>query len=299
MRHNPPDTRPARRRDSFARWAGRISRVGLLVTVAGILPVVGCRQFNAITGKDNKGDLLEAELRTREREILELRAENQHLKQLTDIYQRQGFPDVTGVVSGPVIAPPVGHSSGTLVRAVSLGTGTGGRDDDGYPGDETLQVVIAPKDDDGTAVKVPGRVFVTAAEVTAEGLKVPIGKWEVTPEQLKKTWKGGFLSSGYFVPLQWDQPPTTEKVRVTVRLTTADGRSYEADKDVTVKPLPGLTPRIGQPGVVVPQVEMVPGLPSPPSAVLPAPGFQSDSTILPPPRSVEDSPAKLRPAVPK
>jgi hypothetical protein len=103
-------------------------------------------------------------------------------------------------------------------------------------------VVVVPRDDDGSAVKVPARVIVFASEVTREGLKTPIGKWDVPPEQLRGTWRGGMLGSGYFVPLQWDRAPRTNRVRVSVKLVTLDGREFEADKDVTVRPLPGLTP---------------------------------------------------------
>lgn len=290
MHPDIPTPRPARRRDPVARWAGCVSRIGVVVTVAGTLAVVGCRQLSKVVGPKEKPDLLEAELRTREREILELRAENQQLKSLTDIYQRHNCPDPHAVIPGPVYGPaPASPTGGVILRDVSLGSGTGGRDDDGLPGDETLQVVIVPKDDDGTAVKVPGRATVTAAEVSREGLKVPIGQWEVTAEQLKKTWRGGLLGSGYFVPLQWDRPPTTDRVRVTIRFATADGRNYEADKDVTVRPLPGLAPRGGVP----------PEPPSPAGAVLPPPPFPTDSNLLPAPRVIDDAPARLRPAVPK
>jgi hypothetical protein len=265
--------------------------------------------LNKITGKNEPSDLLEAELRTREREILELRSQNDHLKQLAELYQRQGYPGPYDVVPGPVVvpsphpvvSPPIGM--GTLSEVI-LGTGTGGRDDDGIPGDESLQVVIVPKDDDGAAVKLAGRVSILAQEITREGLKVSIGKWEVTPEQLKKAWRGGLLGSGYFVPLQWDRPPTTEKVRITIRFTTPDGRVYEADKDATVRPLPGLVPRAVMPIPSGPTGDVVPMPPastsSPPSSsILAPPEFPSPSSLLPAPRSVDDSPARLKPAVPK
>ncbi|MGL6094951.1 MAG: hypothetical protein ACRC7O_03990, partial [Fimbriiglobus sp.] len=58
-------------------------------------------------------------------------------------------------------------------------------------------------------------------------------------------WKSGLLSTGYMVPLQWDRPPTTARVRLTVRFTTLDGRDFEADKDVTVRPLPTSGPPPG------------------------------------------------------
>jgi hypothetical protein len=136
-------------------------------------------------------------------------------------------------------------------------------------------VVVVPRDGDGAAVKVPGRVTVSAFEVSREGLKSPIGRWEIAPEQLRRTWKSGLLSSGYFVPLQWDKPPATERVRLVARLTTLDGREYEADKDVTVRPLTGIVPA--------------------PPAILPPPSVPQL------PRGVEELPppaATLKPARP-
>ena len=231
----------------------------------------GCRQVTGVAGKNEKQDLLEAELRTREREVLELRSENAHLRGLVDVYGRGAAATVTA--GGPVVPGPVLSAGETnIVRGVALATGTGGRDDDGLPGDELLQVVIAPKDADGTAVKVPGRAVVSAAEFTPEGQKVPIGRWDITPEQLRRSWKGGLLGSGYFLPLQWDLPPTSGRVRVTVQFTTTDGRPFEADRDVTVKPLPGLA----RPTPTTPPVPLGPVPPTvlpPPSELLPVPPF--------------------------
>jgi len=236
------------------------------------LTATGCQQIRNIGGKNEKQDLLEAELRTREREILELRSENQQLKQLAEIYIRGHAGGV--VVPGPVMSGPgptvvtSGSSDTAVVRSVMLATGTGGRDDDGLPGDELLQVVISPKDADGTGVKVPGRAVVTAFDILPEGQKVPIGRWDITAEQLRKAWKGGLLGSGFFLPLQWDLPPTSGKVRVAVVFTTNDGRQFESDRDVQVKPLPGLGGKATPTLVLPPRGTELP----PPGTVLPPPG---------------------------
>lgn len=230
---------------------------------ASVLLLAGCRGL----GKpDNKYDLLEAELRTRERELTEARGELNHLRLLNQTYQRQGAPQ-PGAWADPSFRPGPGGVPTLPLRDVTLGNGTGGVDDDGRPGDESLMVVVVPRDDDGTAVKVPARLTVYAAEISAEGLKTPIGKWEVVPEQLRTTWRQGTFVSGYFVPLQWDRLPHTTRVRVSVRLVTLDGREFEADKDVTVRPMPGA----GQGGAPVPPPDL-PELPPPsPAARLKAP----------------------------
>ncbi len=239
-----------------------------LLLTASCQLAAGCRGL----GKpDTQYDLLTAELRTRERELMECRAERDHLRLLSQAYQRQiqyQYPAAT--------CPPEGGAPSLPLRDISLGTGTGGVDDDRQPGDESLMAVIVPRDADGVAVKVPARATVLAYEITPEGLKTPLGKWEVSPDQLRKTWRSGLLSSGYFVPLQWERPPTTARMRVVARLTTLDGHDYEADKDVSVRPLAGIAPAV--PVVPPPSVPEAP----PGTQELPPPTVSPAATLKPP-----------------
>ena len=191
-----------------------------------------------------KYDLIEAELRTRNRELDAARAELEHYRGLSHVYQSQ-----LNRTADPKSVP--GDVPTVPLKEIALGSGTGGADQDSKPGDEALQVVLVPKDDDGSAVKVPGRVVVLAFEIAANGTKVPIGRWDVAPENLKKYWRSGVLTTGYFLAMQWDKPPTTEKLRVAVRMTTIDGRVYETDKDVMVKPLPGVVEELPRPAVKI------------------------------------------------
>ena len=248
------------------QWGQLRCRLRLFCLVSGlVLMGSGCK-LGSLTGNDKKYDLLEAELRTRERELTEARAELNQTRLLNQTYQRQPQQPHPGVGPGGWVDPTYSQHGGapTLpLREITLGTGTGGVDDDRQPGDESLQVVIIPKDDDGTAIKLPGKALVMAFEINRQGLKTQIGQWEVSPEQLRKTWRSGLLSSGYFVPLQWDKAPGTDRLRIAVRFTTLDGKDYEADKDVTVRPLPGIPPH-GAPTTtptLPPQ-----GLPVPPGA---------------------------------
>lgn len=236
-------------------------RLFCLLPTASCLLLTGCRT-------NPRYELIEAELRTRTRELEQARAELAHRRLLTEAYQH---------AAPPACLPPAGGVPALPLKDIALGTGTGGVDDDGCPGDEALQVVIVPRDDDGSAVKVPGRVSVEAFEVARSGVKTPIGRWDVPPETLRRTWRGGLFATGYYLPLQWDRPPATDRVRVAARLTTLDGRVYEADRDVTVRPLPGLSPPGPPPGA---------GLPPP----IPPPTGPEE---LPPPRVNESR----RPAV--
>lgn len=258
-------------------------RVFLLVAAA-VFPAFGCRNI----GKpDTKYDLLTAEIRTRDRELAECRGELQQLRLTSDAYRRQ----LQGGSAAPCPAGPDAHPVGSTpalpLKDITLGGGTGGVDADGEPGDESFQVVIVPRDDDGSPVKLPGRASVSAFEITREGLKLPIGRWEITPEQIRRTWKNGLFTTGYFVPLQWDKSPGTDRIRSVVRFTTLDGREFEAEKDSPIVPLGGVRP------------------PAPPRGdPLPVPPPRKDPTIppadvpeLPPPTPVKPA-ARLLPPRP-
>lgn len=239
-----------------------------------LLALLSTLHFPLSTGcaPNKRYDLIEAELRTRERELADTRAALERAQNLNRAYAQQ-----SSAASNPV--PPPSAPAFVPVKEIGLARGTGGVDEDGAPGDEGLMVVVVPRDEDGAAVKVPARVRVAAWEVTPAGLKNPIGDWDVPAEKVRPTWRSGFVSTGYFVALPWQTYPATEKVRIAVRLTTLDGRAFEADRDIFVKP----TPRADVPpaGPVVPAPGSPPAGPREPLFPEPLPPGVEE---LPPPR---------------
>jgi hypothetical protein len=232
--------------------------------------------------KPNKRyDLIEAELRTRERQLAETQAALEQSRNINRAYEHGR--------TAPVVVPGVStsNSAATGIREVVLGRGTGGVDDDNQPGDETLMVVVVPRDEDRSEVKVIGRLQVLAWEINPQGLKNPIGSWDVSADRLRPTWRSSVLNTGYFVSLPWQSYPTTDKVRVAVRFITTDGRTFETDRDVTVRPVPEAMPR-GVPGPAVP-APAVPGR-EPIFPTNPPPGVPSvlppGTEELPPPKGV-------------
>ncbi len=287
MRHHSPNVR------RFARRIAVGGVVGVLLTFS-----TGCKS-------NNKYDLIEAELRTRESELAATRAELDRSRNLLRAYE-------TSQSRGAPTPGPQPGASGPFVpvKEVSLARGTGGVDDDGAPGDEGLMVVIVPKDEDGSAVKVPARALVAAWEITPAGLKNPIGSWEIPSDKLRRTWKSGLISTGYFVAVPWQTLPSNDRVRIAVRLITTDGRAFEADRDVTVKVT--VVPRGGGGNVLPypqPGVPGVPTIPVPPGGgrqpifpEMPPPGVPSaippGTEELPPPAPAEgERGAKLLPPV--
>jgi len=240
---------------------GSFPGCALLAVAIALLPTA-CRP-------NKRYDLLEAELRTRERELSDTRAQLEQAKNLNRAYvQQQQQPAVPVSANAPVYIP---------VKSLALARGTGGVDEDGVPGDEGLMVVVSPRDEDGAAVKVPARVEIAAWEMTPAGLKNPIGTWSLSPEKVRPTWRSGFISTGYFVAVPWQTYPSQEKVRVVVRLTTLDGRAFEADRDINVKVC--ATHRIGPAG---PQLTPISPGPRPREPLFPDP-LPPGVEELPPP----------------
>jgi hypothetical protein len=222
------------RRRNTGRLFRRLAAGGVALLLA-----VGCRSSKKYEG-------IEAELRTRNRELAETQHALDRARELNRAYEQTRAP-IPGGVPAPPYYPAAAPGCSSSIREIALGRGTGGVDDDALPGDEYLMAVIVPTDDDRSAVKVQGKLTIAAWEYGTDGLKRLIGTWELSPEQLRSTWKSGLLATGFFVPLQWQQIPTMPKVRVAARLTTLDGKSFEADRDITVRPPMGAYPAVRQP----------------------------------------------------
>lgn len=233
--------------------------------------------------KPNKRyDLIEAELRTRERELSDTRAALEQARNLNRAYAQQPSAGAEPVPpNAPVYVP---------VKEISLARGTGGVFGEGPTGDDGLMVVVVPRDEDGAAVKVPARVEIAAWDISTAGLKTPIGNWVVPAEKVRPTWRSGFISTGYFIAVQWQTHPGSERVRIAVRLTTLDGRAFEADRDINIK-LGAAGPRGSPTGP-----QQTPGAPPvrPREQIFPDP-LPPGTVELPPPTETPGRGAKLMP----
>ena len=242
-------TKPNRKRRT--RTAAKVAALVLC-----FCPTIGCRHGN---------DLVEAELRTRDHDLREMRDE----LHCTEAYNEALQHELRDARQSPGKLSPEQASLSYTLRSITLGRQTGGLNDDDVPGDEALQVTVEPLDPDGHAIKAPGTLQIHALEITPEGVKRPLSTWTIGPEQLRRKWRSGLLSTGYYVVLPWKCWPSTEKVRVVAQFSTGDGRVYEADKDVTIR--------------LAPQAYRKP---APPDAVEEVP-LDSGVPLLPPPRKVE------------
>jgi hypothetical protein len=205
--------------------------------------------------------LLETALRMREQDLLMMREEMSRLEFHNQALQRELAAVRLHAPPGAMKVSPEYAAQTYQLRRITLGRGTGGLDDDRQPGDEGLLVVIEPRDINDDVIKAPGSAEVVAMEVSPTGLKSPIGTWVIPQDQVRRGWRSGLISTGYFLTLAWQTPPQTENVRLVVRFTTPDGRTFEADRDIRVRAGPHM-PRANGPMQPPPNTEPLP-LPRP------------------------------------
>jgi hypothetical protein len=214
-------------REAYGRRAASSSRWTFC-----LLSSVFCLLSSVFCSGCHRTDLVEAELRTKDNDLREMRAELARCEAYNCAMGRE--MKALRAAGGAKLSPEDAARIYTL-RSIKLGRQTGGYDDDGVPGDEALQVVVEPQDPDGHSIKAPGTLRVLALEVLPEGVKKELSCWVVPPDELRRRWQNGLLSTGYFVVLPWKAWPTTDKLRVVAQFTLPDGRLFEADKDVTVR----------------------------------------------------------------
>jgi hypothetical protein len=191
-----------------------------------LLALAGCRTPHR--------DLVEAELRTKERQLRETQAELERARMINQAFEQ-------GMVQQQGLAPPIENSAFLSPKDITLANGTGGVND-GQPGDYALEVVLVPRDEDGNPVRAVGVLTVNASEIWPGGVKTPLSTWEIGAEELRRTWKRGLIGSGYHIILKWKKPPTQQKLRVSATLVLPDGRAFEADKDISIRPMPAPVP---------------------------------------------------------
>jgi hypothetical protein len=248
----------------------------LLIGTALLAPLSGCRSCDqverALRGR-------EIELRETKEELERQQAINHALQLEVDaLHAPSGVPGVE--TDKPAAAYPV--------RSLVLGNQTGGVEDGGTCGDQALQVIVQPKDADNSVIKVPGSLIVQAIEVTPQGLKRPLSTWEVTPDQLSRTWRDGLLSKGYALTFPWKIWPSTEKLRVVVQMRLQDGRLFEADRDVTVH-----LPPPSQRRVLPPEPPADPPKEEPLPKPRPAEGPSLDTSAKPKFNAVQPAPVAI------
>jgi hypothetical protein len=211
------------------------------------LLLLGCLSSKARQSQE----LLEADLRSQERHIQELKDE---LDRKEGVIHGLDYEVERLQQSAAGVKPPPGEPQVPgVIKDIALGRLTGGFQQNAKVRfDDAMQIILEPRDSDGSTIKAPGSVHVDLFEITPQGLKAPLSSWDITSRELRRMWDQPLIGgSGYRIVLPFKAIPTTEKLRVIVRFMTLDGKLFEAERDFSIKlpmglPRPGLP--IGLPG---------------------------------------------------
>lgn len=217
---------------SICGWARFVSLFLIIITS-------GC---SSLTKTRQEQDLVEAELRSQERHIQELKYEIEKKEgtiHSLDLEVEKLQQSAAGKKQ-PGEPPPPG-----VIKEITLGRLTGGyRNNPKSLYDDSLQFLVEPRDPDGHTIKMPGSMHIELFEITPAGLKVPLSSWDITHREVRRCWDQPlFGGPAYRILIPFKALPDSEKMRVVVRFTTLDGALFEAEKDFTIRlPLPGTAP---------------------------------------------------------
>lgn len=205
--------------------------VGVLATLT--LGLCGC----AARGN---ADLLEAQLRRQESTILQFQKETARLREELNQSQKElELVRAEQLASGQLVSAEEAVRNLARVEGLTFNTLlTAGQDRDGQSGDERFHAIIYPHDANGEAVKLSGQIELEALDLSRPGSEKSLGRWTYDSEQVRQMWLSGFISSGYQIEETWKVPPQGTRVLLTARLTTTDGRVFEATHTMAVESRP-------------------------------------------------------------
>ena len=113
---------------------------------------------------------------------------------------------------------------------------SGGINKDEQPGDDAFVAQLAPVDVDGEVVKLPGQIELTLLDPAVTEGQREVGRWNFTVEECRQHWTRGLTGAGYQFTVPLAASPTHDSLVLHAKLTTVDGRSFDASQIVRVSP---------------------------------------------------------------
>lgn len=189
-------------------------------------------------------EMLEAQLRTQESRIRSYEQDIAQLQsELNTTHKEMDLLRTALAGQGSPVAYE--EESASLARAQELVFNsllTAAQDHDGVEGDERFHAVFYPCDTQGGPVKLTGHIELEAIDPSRKQGDRSLGHWQYSTTESRKLWHVGFLSSGFQVSENWTRPPSGSKVILVVKMTTLDGREFEATHTLSVTPSTSATP---------------------------------------------------------
>lgn len=113
---------------------------------------------------------------------------------------------------------------------------TGAFDDDGRPGDDGITIGLEPRSADDFFVPQAGRVTVLLVDPAKSGPASRLVRWDLSAEHVAAQLDKRPTGKGFHLRLEWpDEPPATSRARILVRYVAPDGRTIDAQRDLTLR----------------------------------------------------------------
>lgn len=130
--------------------------------------------------------------------------------------------------------------------SIEIASFSGGADFDDQPGHDGVTVYLRPRDRDGDAIKVPGRIRIQLTDNSAIGSPRVLGVYVFdAPDELRAAWHSRFGTMHFALkcPFMPDARPRGRRVTINAEFTDyLTGRTLTAVKEVAV--LPAGTPEL-------------------------------------------------------
>jgi len=197
----------------------------LLLSLAAL--AAGCTTPAQVEG-------LEAELRDQKDRLTAQAEALDSVRSERDAIRRQRDQLLAGTAAG--VHP---EQADLLVRIDRLAINTwmtGGQNTDDSPGDDELVVLVQPRDVDNEPVKLPGTLQLRLSDPAAPEGSPALGSWQFAPDECRRRWLGSMLSQGFLFRLPWQTPPTRDRLLLHARFDTTDGRRFDADALIRIRP---------------------------------------------------------------
>ena len=208
------------------------------IVLTGMLAVWACGCFSR-----SGTDLLQARIRDQEVHLAD--AERQVATTQTELAKARREADgLRTELAKRNSGGPMAEQTEALVRVTKLQIHSllsGGVNKDEQPGDDAFVAQLAPVDVDGEVVKLPGQIELTLLDpAVAEGQR-EVGRWNFTVEECRQHWTRGLTGAGYQFTVPLAAAPIHDSLVLHAKLTTVDGRSFDASQIVRVSPATTLT----------------------------------------------------------
>jgi hypothetical protein len=125
----------------------------------------------------------------------------------------------------------------TAVRSTAIGRGTRGVNLDAKPGDDGLLAIVEARNSRGEAVAPPGDVSLVLIDPAVPGEGGRYARWDFSADDARALFReaNGEAEAGSYFELPWpDGPPAHARLRLFVRVTAADGRQFQSDREVVI-----------------------------------------------------------------